>query len=309
MNLGILARAAISVGAISLFTPQLARAEKPNLEAKIQQSQVAINSQEAQIGDFRTFYSKLYEKIRKLEFDFEQNTERGSFSDQIGRLVFDDIMKLSGVYGISFNPTELQVFTLTDSIGVDYKTENIGGSIEFYKNGKVVLWGISWNDSKKAQFRSLTPTDKIQNLDKMIESNPENYHNPTGSPLFDEFDFWLVYREIRKLTNELNYLEQYSQGATDLRHKYHNYKTYDKARFVGSKLASIGGYLSLRYGVYVAPYRIRAAANRILINDLVFDGVTKEPEGRILIIFSDRATFTEVDDKVSRVREVFPVAK
>lgn len=314
MNLGNLARVVISAGAISLFTAQYAKAQEPqDLETRVRQSQKIALKQPPQpeITDFRAFFSGLYEKINKFEFDFEQSTESGSSSDQIGRLVFDDIMKLSGVYGISLNPTELRVFTLTDSIGVDYKTENIGGSIEFYKNGKTVLWGILWENSSHSTFRSLFPTENVEDLDELVESSTGIIYNgtPTGSAP-EEFDFWSIYREIRKLSKELNYLEQFAAGATSLANKYNNYKTYGKAKFVGSKLARIGEFLSSRYGVYVSPYRIRAAANRILINDLVFDGVTKEPEGNTLIIFSDgRATFTEVNDKVTTVREIFPVEK
>lgn len=66
MKLGNLARTVMSAGAISLLA---STTDGQTIESKLKHAEVKAVDVKTQISD-------LYEKIKKLEFDFEQNIEK-----------------------------------------------------------------------------------------------------------------------------------------------------------------------------------------------------------------------------------------
>src|SRR3989338_2334530 len=138
MNLGNLVKSAVLAGAISLSAAQSANARELNLETLARQSQeVVINHPEqAQITNFRSFYLDLYERIQKLEFDFEQSIwDSRLYRRAMVHDIRDGVTKLLARYGVEFDISDSSydnyVISMQDGFTIELSTSSGRGRLRF----------------------------------------------------------------------------------------------------------------------------------------------------------------------------------
>ena len=297
MKLGNLARAAISAGAISILTTQLTKAQsQQDLETRIEQTQESALKQleQAKIKDFRLFFSSLYEKIRKREFDSEQARENSrGYRRAMVHYLRDDVTRLLARYGVEFDigdPShDNYVIKMNDGFTVELYTPLGRGTLRFRKDDTATInfryryiYHVDENKESEAYFIRLKPAKtKPQPLDILLRGSQQS----TGMNYFARDDFDEAYKVILELNRE----ELNTNKLTDF-FKYDSI-LMQKMEIV-SDLKKIHGIDIYWYGAYV-----RAASGRILVGLAEPEMENSLKRTFSLVIFPNRTIFyTEYPD-------------
>lgn len=289
MKLGNLTRAIISAGLISLLIPNSAKAQEPqDLEERVGQTQEAVlrQPQQPEITDFRAFFSRLYEKISEIEFDFEQTREDSRvYKRAMVHYLRDDVTRILARYGVEFDigdPSfDNYIIKMQDGFIVELYTPLGRGTLRFRKDDKATvnfryIYHINENKKSEVYFMRLEPVEtKPQPLDDFLRSGQPS----TGMNYFAREDFDEAYRVIR----ELNIEEFNTNKKTDpFRYESILWQKMD----IISDLKEIHGINIYWHGIYVT-----AASGRILVG-------LSEPEMEnslnrtfSLVIFPNRTIF------------------